>query len=694
MTSSFQGYSPSTEFDAVEGVDMVDSLEEQQEKFMRSIRDRNRQMYEYEMQAAKQKDQRLQKLAGLSQGIARMFAPEVEKRKKRQEAEGQAAFYNLNLEEQEAIIENNHIEAKAENTFEASNSQLVETAKRDGSMSYVTGNIVKGLGKNQQKGFNIAMLSAKANEYPMFVRQLRNYKFDVVENGETVQKSWHELGMNDLANKAVIDNKIRQIFLSDVSDPAIQQLAVEYLYRPMQKYETQLARDDANDYQTQVEANEKAERLDTLIETIENENEFDFSESIRKRGIEIGSQPAAKLEIVNEIKEMLTNGDVDPNKIVGMMNKKIKLDNGTEMTLFTYLGKSGNRLQRYLDDARVTKIEKEEQWGRIQGTEYIEKVEKLFEDLDNPPTEADLKAAIDGWSYDWGPIPNKLLGIVTAEDKDDEDTTRFIDYLFKTNQRVPVSLVNKINDTNKFTQYKGLIKSHNAEQPGGNLVTLRDNSIRAIVRIKTGLELADESSGSIQFIRFFKEGQTTYRETFAAELKRTGNELTSHEAAMNAVETKLGVDQVNAKGEIEINAETFSDRFSAREQQLNTYDKKLTGAMKSLASVNGDFTQDYITGTSADLFKINEQNSKGLDVDIPPIFYKLAEPYKNYTAVDIINAQLQLRGLPPIKRKEKGISDPKILRLRNYKSTPRRLIRSENMSKNYNEKDGMLLAGI
>ena len=82
MTSSFQGYSPSTEFDAVEGVDMVDSLEEQQEKFMRSIRDRNRQMYEYEMQAAKQKDQRLQKLAGLSQGIARMFAPEVEKRKK------------------------------------------------------------------------------------------------------------------------------------------------------------------------------------------------------------------------------------------------------------------------------------------------------------------------------------------------------------------------------------------------------------------------------------------------------------------------------------------------------------------------------------------------------------------------------------------------------------------------------------
>ena len=163
---------------------------------------------------------------------------------------------------------------------------------------------------------------------------------------------------------------------------------------------------------------------------------------------------------------------------------------------------------------------------------------------------------------------------------------------------------------------------------------------------------------------------------------------------MNAVETKLGVDQVNAKGEIEINAETFSDRFSAREQQLNTYDKKLTGAMKSLASVNGDFTQDNITGTSADLFKINEQNSKGLDVDIPPIFYKLAEPYKNYTAVDIINAQLQLRGLPPIKRKEKGISDPKILRLRNYKSTPRRLIRSENMSKNYNEKDGMLLAGI
>ena len=40
------------------------------------------------------------------------------------------------------------------------------------------------------------------------------------------------------------------------------------------------------------------------------------------------------------------------------------------------------------------------------------------------------------------------------------------------------------------------------------------------------------------------------------------------------------------------------------------------------------------------------------------------------------------------------VTDKKILRLRKFKSTPRRLIRSENMSKNYNTKDGMLLAGI
>tara|TARA_B000000557_G_C20800525_1_gene455352 strand:- start:17 stop:2101 length:2085 start_codon:yes stop_codon:yes gene_type:complete len=694
MTSSFQGYAPSTEFDPVEPVDMVDSLEEQQNKFLRSIRDRNRQMYEYEMQAAKQKDQRLQRLAGLSQGIARMLEPQIEKRKKRQEAIGQAKFYNLGIDEQNNIIEKNHIEAKVENTFEGTNTNLVEEGRKSGSLSYLSGNIVKNLGKNQQRGFYKAYLSSKSSQYPMFVRQLRNYKFPVVINGETVEKSWHELEMTDIANKTIIDNRIREIFLSDVTDPDIQELAVEYLYQPMQKYETQLARDDANNYQTQIEANEKAEKQEELITTIENEHAFDFAESIRKRGLEIGSQATAKLEVVNSIKELLDNGDIDPSNIIGMMNQEITLDNGTTMTLFTYLGNSGNRLQRYLDDARKTKIEKEEEWGRLQGIEYIEKVEKLFEDLDNPPTEADLQAAKDGWNLDWGPMPNKLLGILTAEDKDDEDTIKFIDYLFKTNQRVPLNLVNRINDPNTFTQYKGLIKSHNAEQPGGNLSTQRDNSIRAIVRSKTGLELADESSGSIQFIRYFKEGQTAYKEVFAQELKRTGNENTAHEAAMNAVETKLGVDVIDKDGNVIIDVETFQDRFSEREKMLNTYDKKLTGALQKLASVNGDFTQDYITGTSSDLHRIHEMNSKGIDVEIPPIFHKLAEAYKNYTAVDIINAQLRLRGLPPIKREEKGISDPRILRLREYKSTPRRLIRSENMSKNYNTKDGMLLAGI
>ena len=405
---------------------MVDSVEEQQEKFMRSIRDRNRQMYEYEMQAAKQKDQRLAKLAGISQGIAQMFAPEIEKRKKRQEAEGQAAFYNLNLEQQNEIIENNHIQAKAENTFEANNSRLVETAKSNGSMSPVTGNIVKTLGKNQQKGFNIAMLSAKSNEYPMFVRQLRNYKFDVVENGEAVQKSWHELGMNDITNKAIIDNKIRQIFLSDVTDPNVQELAVEYLYKPMQKYEAQLARDDADEYQTQIDANEKAERIDDMVTTFETNNAFDYSETIRKRAIVLGSQSAAKIEAVDELKNMLANGDLDAKDVAATMNETITLESGQTMTLYTYLGKAGNRLQTVVENALINKNEKDEQWAKLQRDEYVRNARNILygEDRDKPPTKAEKESIRDGYDLNWGPMPTELAGFLTSEDKTDEDTTK------------------------------------------------------------------------------------------------------------------------------------------------------------------------------------------------------------------------------------------------------------------------------
>ena len=695
MSSSFQGYSPSTEFDAVEGVDMVDSVEEQQEKFMRSIRDRNRQMYEYEMQAAKQKDQRLAKLAGLSQGISQMFAPEVEKRKKRQEAEGQAAFYNLNLEEQNEIIENNHIQAKAENTFEATNTRLVETAKNNGSMSSVTGNIVKGLGKNQQKGFNIAMLSAKSNEYPMFVRQLRNYKFDVVENGETVQKSWHELGMNDLTNKAIIDNKIRQIFLSDVTDPNVQELAVEYLYSPMQKFEKQLAVDDAKDYETQIEANEEAERIDDMVTTFETNNAFDYSETIRKRAIILGSQSAAKIEAADELKVMLDNGDIDVKDVAATMNETITLESGQTMTLYTYLGKAGNRLQTIVENALINKNEKDEQWAKLQRDEYVRNARNILygDDRDEPPTKAEKESIRDGYDLNWGPMPPELTGFLTSEDKTDEDTTKTIDYLIKSNQRVPLDQLNKINDINTYLQYKGIIKNHNSEMPGGSLVTLRNNSLRSLVGKKLEEEIADPSTGSIQFINLYTNAQSVYRETFREEVQK-GDEFSAHAKAMNAVEKFIGTDDAkDEKGEIIY--KEFEDRFEERKKGITTYNKKLIAAQKYLNSQeNLDFTKGTITGLAEDLYKIHTQREAGIDPEIPPIFFKLAELYKEYDAFDIINTQLQIRGHKPIETPEGKVTDKKVLRLQKFKSTPRRLIRSKNMSKNYNTKDGMLLAGI
>lgn len=674
---------------------MVDSVEEQQEKFMRSIRDRNRQMYEYEMQAAKQKDQRLAKLAGISQGIAQMFAPEIEKRKKRQEAEGQAAFYNLNLEQQNEIIENNHIQAKAENTFEANNSRLVETAKSNGSMSPVTGNIVKTLGKNQQKGFNIAMLSAKSNEYPMFVRQLRNYKFDVVENGETVQKSWHELGMNDITNKAIIDNKIRQIFLSDVTDPNVQELAVEYLYKPMQKYEAQLARDDADEYQTQIDANEKAERIDDMVTTFETNNAFDYSETIRKRAIVLGSQSAAKIEAVDELKNMLANGDLDAKDVAATMNETITLESGQTMTLYTYLGKAGNRLQTVVENALINKNEKDEQWAKLQRDEYVRNARNILygEDRDKPPTKAEKESIRDGYDLNWGPMPTELAGFLTSEDKTDEDTTKTIDYLIKSNQRVPLDQLNKINDINTYLQYKGIIKNHNSEMPGGSLVTLRNNSINSLVGTKLEEEIADPSTGSIEFIRLYTNAQSTYRDVFREEVLK-GDEFSAHAKAMNAVEKFIGTSyEVDKKGNIII--KDFEDRFKERKKGITTYNKKLIAASKYLnAQENLDFTRGLITGTAQDLYKIHTQREAGIDPEIPPIFFKLAELYKEYDAFDIINAQLKIRGHKPIETPEKEVTDKKILRLQKFKSTPRRLIRSENMSKNYNDKDGMLLAGI
>ena len=562
-------------------------------------------------------------------------------------------------------------------------------------MSYITGNIVKGLGKNQQKGYYKALLSDMARQYPMFVRQLRNYKYDVVENGETVQRSWHELGMNDLANKALIDNKIRQIYLRDVTDPNIQELAVEYLYQPMQKFEKQLAVDDADEYQTQIEANEKAERVEEMITTFETNNSSDFAEHIRKRGIVLDSQPSAKLEIVNEVKTLLADGDIDVKDVAATMNETITLESGQVMTLYTYLGKAGNRLQTVVENALINKNEKDEQWAKLQRDEYVRNARNILygDDRDEPPTKAEKESIRDGYDLNWGPMPPELTGFLTSEDKTDEDTTKTIDYLIKSNQRVPLDQLNKINDINTYLQYKGIIKNHNSEMPGGSLVTLRNNSLRSLVGKKLEEEIADPSTGSIQFINLYTNAQSVYRETFREEVQK-GDEFSAHAKAMNAVEKFIGTDDAkDEKGEIIY--KEFEDRFEERKKGITTYNKKLIAAQKYLNSQeNLDFTKGTITGLAEDLYKIHTQREAGIDPEIPPIFFKLAELYKEYDAFDIINTQLQIRGHKPIETPEGKVTDKKVLRLQKFKSTPRRLIRSKNMSKNYNTKDGMLLAGI
>ena len=155
--------------------------------------------------------------------------------------------------------------------------------------------------------------------------------------------------------------------------------------------------------------------------------------------------------------------------------------------------------------------------------------------------------------------------------------------------------------------------------------------------------------------------------------------------------------EVDLTGDIEEvdQVQKFKDAEKERQKYIGNQEKKTSDALLWLNGNNSDFTAGIITGTVNDLKKIHEQNEQGIDPQIPAIFYKIADRYKNYGPVDIINAQLQLRGLPPIKRPDEETNiDPRVLRLRNYKSTPRRLIRSENMSKNYNTDKEVLLAGL
>lgn len=692
----FNAYSASVEFDPLEGADLTGSLEEQQDKLIQSLKERNRQQFEYEMAAAKQKDQRLQKLASLSQTLAQAFAPQIQARKDRLFAEGQNEYYNLSAQGKQEIIDEVNQQQQNENTFHASNVQMVNQAVVNGDMSPMTANVVKGMSKNKRRGFYAAFLSDKATQWPMFLKQgrseLRIAVVDPISN-EVVEKTYDELGHNDFGNKKLLDAEIRRIFLQDVQDPDIQPLATKYLYDSMNRHDERVANEDMKKFEEVEEANEKAERKDEMVTSIMNRNSFDLAESIRTRGIEINSIPGAKAEYAQELIGLLESNSIDPEDLAAMLNSTVDIS-GTEMTLISYLGTAGFELENKLNESQQEFIKKEVEWGEYQGEAYIDNVEKTFNSLGRPPNEDELKVAIEGWNLDWGPVPQKLKSIITREDKDDKDTTSHIDFLIDKGQRVPQYLVNSINDSNIQAQYQGRADNHNSRVPGGNLTTARDRHIRAVVRESLDLTIGDEDTGSTQFLNQFYKGQEIYQEAYVKQLELTKDENAAHKAGISAVSTEFQVDLTGEPAEFD-KVEIFQDAEKERQKYISNQEKKTSDALLWLDGNNSDFTSGIITGTVNDLKKIHEQNEQGIDPQIPAIFYKIADRYKNYGPVDIINAQLQLRGLPPIKRPDEETNiDPKVLRLRNYKSTPRRLIRSENMSKNYNTDKEVLLAGL
>ena len=169
----FKPFNAEEKFDPIQssGEGLIKSAKENQDAFLASIVKRNADLFKYELEEATRKDQRLNKLAELSQTAAKVAKPILEAQTNEKYMEGAEAWYNASAKNQDILQAEFDAEEDIDIEEDTVHGNIVEKSYKDKQIDIFLKEELSNLSKRQQTGFLRAMYQDRAEQYPMFLQQ-------------------------------------------------------------------------------------------------------------------------------------------------------------------------------------------------------------------------------------------------------------------------------------------------------------------------------------------------------------------------------------------------------------------------------------------------------------------------------------------------------------------------------------------
>ena len=185
----FQAFGPDMKMDTVESVNLIPSIEKNQKELLNSLKERNKQLLKYELEAAKRKDNLLPELAKFSQSAATALKPMLEANRNEAYMKGAEEWYNLVAENQDVLQSEFDQDEFNESLIASGNNKIVSNSKEKGEIDSILASKLRELPGRQQTGFLKAMYADHLEGYEAFVDEASKIPIEIKVDGKKVLKA-------------------------------------------------------------------------------------------------------------------------------------------------------------------------------------------------------------------------------------------------------------------------------------------------------------------------------------------------------------------------------------------------------------------------------------------------------------------------------------------------------------------------
>ncbi len=400
----FQAFGPDMKMDTVESVNLIPSIEKNQKELLNSLKERNKQLLKYELEAAKRKDNLLPELAKFSQSAATALKPMLEANRNEAYMKGAEEWYNLVAENQDVLQSEFDQDEFNESLIASGNNKIVSNSKEKGEIDSILASKLRELPGRQQTGFLKAMYADHLEGYEAFVDEASKIPIEIKVDGKKVLKALEDA--DDQNEYNAILRRINRAYIRPFASHE-QPMVNKHLYEGMRKKDQQSYRDWYTKKSKALDAEHLARGKEALIEGLEGEdpggallkytNEYSF---------EHGGLSGAKEQGFKILNSQADAGLMSEDIIDRIGSTPFIPEGSTKETTIDAHFKTQMRILR--DKEKEKRIADRNTKDKLNDIEFKDKETDLFDNLPEQPTNEDIEAAQAILVKDHGKRSSKL----------------------------------------------------------------------------------------------------------------------------------------------------------------------------------------------------------------------------------------------------------------------------------------------